>query len=517
MEPEFLIVGSGLAALSFGALMASAGRRVRILEAHEVAGGYGHTFTAGGKYRFNAQLHYVWNCGPGRTVDTFLRKVGLRQQVTFEQYDPAGYDHMRMPGWALDIPGDFDELARRLADLFPASAGRCRAFVDEVRATDAELEGWPGSLWGVPGALVETRGFARLRRWRRATLQDVFDHFALPPEAQALLALQWPDFLLPPDRLSYFAWVKLFAGYARGAYYPTRHFEHVVDKLVERIQQGGGEVLYRRRVDRFLVEGRRVLGVRAEVLGEKDEGTGVFEEHRCGTTVCNMDPRRAAEMIGLERFSRPVRRKLGYEYSPSNFMAYCAVEGLDLEAHGFGRWNLFHAEDADLNGAFDAMVERGDYSRPSFAMTTPGLLTADDSDRPEGRQLVEFLTVADYRRFHELKIGDARTYRAHKQQILETILDIVERDYVPDFRKHLVFQMTGSPTTNERFVRSPMGNSYGSNLTPENVGPLRLDWRSSLEGLYFCNASSGYPGFTGTIWTGCRLYEQLTGDPVGRP
>src|SRR5512139_2081438 len=99
MEPDYLIVGSGLASLSFAALMAGAGRSVHILEAHDRVGGYGHTFDEGGRYRWNAQLHYVWNCGEGRTVARFLDKLGLRDEVTFEQYDPNGYDHMRMPGY----------------------------------------------------------------------------------------------------------------------------------------------------------------------------------------------------------------------------------------------------------------------------------------------------------------------------------------------------------------------------------------------------------------------------------
>lgn len=93
-DPDFLIVGSGLSALSVGALLARSGRSVRIVEAHTEAGGYGHTFSLGAtaEYRFNAQLHYVWNCGPGRTVHKFLRKLDLHETVTFERYDVDGFD-----------------------------------------------------------------------------------------------------------------------------------------------------------------------------------------------------------------------------------------------------------------------------------------------------------------------------------------------------------------------------------------------------------------------------------------
>ena len=133
-DPEYLIVGSGLAALSFGALMARAGRRVRVIEAHEYAGGYGHTFSAG-EYKFNAQFHYVWNCGEGRMVHRFLTKLGLEREVTFERYDPDGFDHMRMPGYALDIPSDPELLKERLARLFPRHRKSTGAFVDDVWAT----------------------------------------------------------------------------------------------------------------------------------------------------------------------------------------------------------------------------------------------------------------------------------------------------------------------------------------------------------------------------------------------
>ena len=38
MRPDYLIVGSGLSALAFGALMARAGKRVTVLEAHSAPG-----------------------------------------------------------------------------------------------------------------------------------------------------------------------------------------------------------------------------------------------------------------------------------------------------------------------------------------------------------------------------------------------------------------------------------------------------------------------------------------------
>lgn len=507
MKSDYLVVGSGLAGLSFAALMAQAGKKITLLEAHEYPGGYGHTFEEGGRYKFNAQLHYVWNCGKGRNVYNFLKKLNLHEAVTFEQYDPSGFDHMRMPGYALDIPGDLNVLFERLQTLFPTHATNIKKFLVTVEKTADELDklSTPFSAWSF---LLNLGNNLQVLKYRNATLQDVFDTYQLPLEAQTLLALQWPDFMLPPRDLSFFAWAVLFIGYCRGAYYPTQHFEHVINTLVQTIQAHGGEIIYNRKVTDFIREGKTIQGVHAEDL----LNSGQFEDYFGETIICNIDPKRAAEMIGFEHFSAPVQKKLLYDYSPSNFMAYCVVKDLELRDFGFGRWNLFHSEQADLNQAFDDMYRRGDYSQPSFVITTPGLLTDDHSDCPKGCQVVELLTVANYQRFHDLKISDAGHYRNKKNEIFDAMLDVIEKSYVPDFRQHLVFKMIGSPTTNERFCGSPSGNSYGSNLTPKNLALNRLDHRTSLNNFYFCNASSGYPGFTGSISTGCRLYEHLTGD-----
>jgi len=507
--PDYLILGSGLAALSFAALIAKSGKKVKLLEAHEFAGGYGHTFVEGKKYHFNAQLHYVWNCGEGRTVNMFLKKLGLADTVTFEEYDANGFDHMRLPGYALDIPYDKEKLFERLSALFPDHTDSLRQFITEVWLTVAELDKLPKSL-NIPHVLCHALNNRRVIKYRKSTLQDVFDIFNLPLEAQTLLALQWPDFLLPPNKLSFFAWITLFTGYCRGAYYPTHHFEHVIDSLVKVIEDHNGEIIYNTKVTDFILNKNKVVGVKTiDTINHTD-----FQEYQGHDIICNFDPKHTASMIGMDKFSNSIRSKLEYDYSPSNFVAYCVVKGIDLADFGFGRWNLFHSEQADLNKAFEDMYDRSDYTAPSFVLTTPGFLSDDNSDCPEGEQIIQFLTVANYSYFHDLKIRDASAYRKKKKEIFDAIIDIIEKRYVPNFRKHLVFKMLGSPTTNESFCGSPEGNSYGSNLTPKNFGTGRLDHNSSLKNFYFCNASAGYPSFNGTIGTGCKLYEKLTGDSV---
>jgi phytoene dehydrogenase-like protein len=422
-----------------------------------------------------------------------------------------------MPGHALDIPSEPEALLQRLATLFPAHRDRISQFVNEVEKTGAGLK-----ILAPPIAPIEllthpNQVFCTVQ-YLNSTLQDVFDKFQLPQAAQTLLALQWLDFLLPPNQLSFYAWVALFRGYQAGAFYPTQHFEQVINSLVKVIESHGGQVLLNHEVTNFRVTDKTVTGVQA-----MDLTTHQTHEFTGDTVICNIDPQRAAKMIGESKFSKTVRRKLDYDYSASNYMAYCVVKDIDLRDYGFGKWNVFHTGHQDLNEAFAQMYDRNDFSNPSFAITTPTLLTEASRDCPEDCQIVEFLTVANYGYFKQLRERDSealppradrKAYNQKKQDILDSILDVVEKHYVPNFRQHMVFHITGSPTTNERFCWCPNGNSYGSSLTPRNMGLGRLNHETSLNQFYFCNASSGYPGFAPTIWTGALLYQRLSGDVI---
>lgn len=410
MKIDYLIVGSGLSALVFAALMAKSAKKILVLEAHEYPGGFGHTFELAKKYKFNAQLHYVWDCGEGQTVNKILKKLNLDKEVTFEQYNRNGFDHMRMPGYSLNIPSDNEELIKRLAALFPDDADNIKKVILEMQKA---REGLRSLTFPInPFKLIKhiDEAFCALA-YLNSTLQDVFDKFKLPQEAQTLLALQWADFLLPPNQLSFYAWVILFTGYQQGAFYPTKHFEHVINSLVKVIEDNEGKVLVNYEVTDFLVTNNTVSGVKAI-----NKITHQISEFKGQRTICNIDPKKAAQMIGINKFSKSVQKKLDYDYSPSNFMAYCVVKDIDLRDYNFGNWNTFHSGHRSLNEAFYQMYNNNDFSNPSFAITTPTLLTENERDCPEDCQIIEFLTVANYDYFKKLKDSDKKAYRQKKKK-----------------------------------------------------------------------------------------------------
>ena len=70
---DAIVIGSGMGGLTAAAILARAGKRVLVVEQHDVAGGGTHTFPLGpqGAYQFDSGLHYTYDRGT-RTLSLCL-------------------------------------------------------------------------------------------------------------------------------------------------------------------------------------------------------------------------------------------------------------------------------------------------------------------------------------------------------------------------------------------------------------------------------------------------------------
>jgi phytoene dehydrogenase-like protein len=505
---DYLIIGSGMAGLTVGSLLAKSGQRVCLLEAHEYPGGCAHSFPMG-KHTFCAAVHYIFSCGEGEPVYNFLKKLGLHETVTFNRLDPEGYDHFRCPSARLHfrIPNGLDKWAERLIDRYPRERSGIAEFFATIGRLVGELRkmpfrmGWSDFLRGP----LRFPNILRLRRW---TLQRLFDSLRLSCAVQAILATQVGDLGLPPREVSLVAFAALIWSYSCGAYHPRRHFKQFVEAIAEVIRQAPGcRVEYQAEVAAIEVRGRRVEAVRT-VDGRTFSGRAV---------ICNMDPRACVDLIGRQHFPRAFRKQTEYDYSVGAYTIYLGVKGLDLRDHGFGKWNVWHYPHVDINAAYQAQVAEHDLSDPWLFLSTPTLscdCPADECVCPPGEQILEAVTVCSFDHFQQLRASDPRAYHRRKQQVTDRILEILERDYVPGLRQHISLKVSGSPTTNLRYLWAPRGNIYGSALSPANVDFSRLKFSTPFENLYFTGASAEFPSIGATVVGGSRLYTHLTGDPV---
>lgn len=498
---DYVIIGAGLSALSVGALLANAGKRVCLLEAHDVPGGYAHTFHMNG-FDFCAQLHYIWGCAPGERIYAFLKHLGLEQEITFEKYNPAGYDHIALPdNRKVFIPCGFDKLVENIAALFPSQKSNLIKFVSILEKIYQEAGRLPrnATKWQY---LRHAYKYTTIVKYRNYTLQNLFDACHLSSEIQAILSATSGNFMAPPEELSLLAFTMLFAGYNDGAYYPSQHYKKFVEGIANAITKHAGcHIFYETKVTEIVTTKEKV----SQVL------TADKKMFTAPNFICNMDPQQASHMIGRHKFPSASLPALSYDYSPASFIIYLGLKNIDLEQYGFGNHNIWHLSQWNMNKAWQEM-RRNCFDSPWIALSTPTLHTAASGVAPKGCHILELTTTANYDWFKDLYDNDPPQYRAKKRQLSERLLDIVQERYIPNLRQYIALKVVGTPTTNEHFCLAPRGNSYGAHITPKNISASRLTATSPWKNFYWCNASSGYGGVYGTVYTGMQLYQDLTQD-----
>ena len=492
-----LVMGSGMAGLSVAALLAQAGRRVIVVEAHDIPGGYAHSFELG-RYRFCSEVHYIFGCEPGGSVHALLDELDLVERVPFIELEPDGYDHIVVSGDRYRVPRGWDAYRDRLAGLFPDEAVGLHGYFDAVAAIANELSKLPDSI-GIGDVLCAPLRFPRLIQMRNWTLSRLFDKLALSSRLRAILAGQCGDYLLPPSRVSLLLHATLVTAYGNGAFYPRHHYHHLVDSLVDSIAaRPGCHVLLEHEVDRIDVDAHRVTSVH----------TATGRVLRASRFISNIDPRTTLDLAGAEAFSRKFVRSLSGEYSHAGVSLYLGLRNIDLRDYGFGSYNVWSYPHDDLDRIYAQQGEQNDLADPWLFFSTPTLHSAEPGLAPPGCQTMHVATHAAYPQWRALRDRDRRGYHREKKRLREHLLDVIEDRFIPRLRDHIDVFALGTPTTNERFVRAPHGNAYGTELTPENVTRNRRPMQA-LENLWMVNASAGWPSVAGTVGSGRRLARQL--------
>jgi phytoene dehydrogenase-like protein len=509
-----VVIGSGLSGLTAAAYLAALGRSVLVLEQYDVAGGCSQTFRRKNQWQFDVGLHYIGGVKTGE-ISRILDGLGLRDRVEFAELDPDGFDTFVFPDLEFRMPKGWDNYVGRLVETFPEEEEGLRGVTDVMRNVMDELR-----EVGIPDGDTDLAEYIEkaptVVGWGMRSMTELFDEHYLSERSRAVLLGLAGDYATPPSRTP----VSLHAGVVdhylqEGAFYVRGGGQELAGHLVDLIHSYGGRVRTHAEVERIVTEadgegGHRVTGVR--LAGG--------EEIKTSNVIATGDIKHLfLELLEPDAVPEEIRAQVdGYRMATPLFTVYL---GLDFDiSERMPATNYWLHSRYDQEAYYDPIAAgEFDADPPVYISSASAKDPGHAGHAPPGCSTVELMTWAtpdlDAWGIDESegapKYSRQAEYRKVKDRITEQLIERAE-DQLGELRSHILWQEAATPITQTRYTLSTAGSSYGIELATDQFGPLRLEYRTPIEGLILGGVSSrrGH-GIVGAMSGGVESASALVG------
>ena len=262
-DADVIVIGSGAGGLSAALPLAQAGKRVIVIEQHNVPGGLCHSFTENG-CRFSPGIHYVGQIGDGGFMRGIYEGLGVANDLTFFEMNPDGYEHIRIGGDAFAVPSGKEATVERFQQRFPSQVRGIEGYFHLVERICSELPVVPETRSFLEFVTVPYRT-RHMGRYGLYTLKKILDDRLSDPLLKAFLSVQCGDHGLPPQKTPFALHAAVVGHYLNGGYYPQGGGRAIPRAFVRALRKHHGQILLSTNVVRILTEasrkGRTAVGV----------------------------------------------------------------------------------------------------------------------------------------------------------------------------------------------------------------------------------------------------------------
>jgi len=475
---------------------AQAGEKVMVLEQHSVPGGWCHSFALEG-YSYSTGVHYIGELSEGARIRTIFEGLGLGEDLTFCEINPAGYEHIILNGTRYDLPKGRQNLKNYLVQRFPHEKKGIEKFLDKTGKMAKEI-GIVLDMESLVDFMKMPFTTPLLMRWGFSSYDKFLRSFIKDKQLIGLLSAQAGNYAIPPNKAAAPMHVGIFEHYMNGAFYPQGGGYRLPKAFLRAIKKYKGELLLQTKVEKILTEGsgrtRKVIGVKLA------DG----EEIYCKKVISNTDPHQTfTQLLEVDSLSRRLRRRLAKtRYSISCLGLFMAVD-LDLKSRGFDSGNYWVFNGNDLNKTFKRCMEEGVVDDEEFPFIYLTITTLKDPSKKNRNchtlEAFTYLPFKPFEKWRDSKTGDRpEDYNVFKEVLKNKYLGSIEK-LIPNIRQSLKFCEMGTPLTTMDYLNCTDGSIFGTEKNMLQTGPFMFLPKTEINNLYLCGASTLHGIFGATI------------------
>lgn len=470
---DAIVVGSGIGGLVTATQLAAKGAKVLVLERYLIPGGSSGYFEREG-YRFDVGASMIFGFGTEGTTNLLTRALDA-VGMSLETIPDSCQIHYHLPnGLDLKVHRSYEKYLQELGKCFPQEKEGIRKFYDEcwqvfnclnvMELLSLEELGYlmrvffqhPLACLGLVKYLPQNAGDIARRYIKDPILLKFID----------MECYCWS--VVPADKTPMINAGMVFSDrHYGGINYPKGGVGQIALKLVEGLEKVGGQIQYKARVTKIIMEKGQAIGVKL-ANGTEYRGKRIISNATRWDTFEKLLP---PEMIPKKEKNWQQR----YQKSPSFLSLHLGVKAEVLP------------EGTECHHILLEDWQRMEDPEGTIFVSIPTLLDRDLA--PEGQHIIHAFTpswIDDWKGLSQ------KEYEEKKEEASYRLIERLEVIF-PGLIAGLDYQEVGTARTHRRFLGREDG-TYGPIPRRKLMGLLGMPFnRTSIPGLY-CVGDSTFPG-----------------------
>lgn len=445
MNQEIIIIGSGLGALECAVYLSKAGFHVRVLEQQRQPGGCMQSYRRNGM-DYDTGLHYVGGLGEGQVLHKTFSELGLLD-LPWQHLDPNGFDLVTIGNETFPFVEGYDNFYRTMADRFPSQKAGLRKYIDILRESDTDT----------------SMQYADVNAWQ--WLNETFSD----PLLIGVLSGTCLKMELNRDTLPLFTFAHGNASFIQSSWRLNAPGNVLVNHLVRKIEEYGGEVLCNRKVIE-LIENNGILTTAVCADGERYDAD-IF--------ISDVHPSITIGLIKESRIVKGIYRRRMSAFDNTSGIFTCSLR-LDTTRFGANHNKYLYGTAADVWDRNGILISFAQPDQIDILTPMPWEEVCEWQDTTIGRRGDDYIA-----------------FKADKAQQLIAKAEIL----LPGLRDSVKEIHCSTPLTWRDYNSSPEGSAYGIRKDASNHLMTILTPRTPLPNLFLTGQNLMLHGIHGTSMT----------------
>jgi len=503
MKYDCIIIGGGHNGLVAAAYMAKAGARVLVLEARHILGGCASTEELWSGFKVSPAAYVISLFLPQIIDDLRLKQNGLE---ILPRIPSSFTPDLNGPG--LVLSNDIHDNVIEIAQYSSSDASSYPNYEDELMAVASVIE---PLLVNPPPNLLSKNIFERATAFQRSftslrgfsKLGDkIPDAVEILTGDAATILNRWFDSDILKATLAGDAVIGSFtspynpgssyillhhvmgeAGGARGVWGYIRGGMGGLADALEKVCKSLGVVIHREApVKEINVNAKQVEGVTTE--------SGRIYDSKL--VASNIDANKTMQMVKPGFLPSEYKRRLArIDYSSASAKINMAIDGLpnfvgmDKRENISGLYNgtIHISPSIDyIDKAYFDGRHIGFSVSPMLEITLPSVV--DDTLAPPGQHVMQI--------FVQYASNKTDWHESNRKQFFDNCMYVLER-YAPGIKNQILHHQMLLPPDLEKIYGLTGGNIMQGAMSLHQMGPLRMNYKTPIRGLYLCGAATS-PG-----------------------